>query len=36
MNGAGRVVIVGGGILGTMHAVSARERGSAPDVRLSR
>ena len=27
MNGAGRVVIVGGGILGTMHAVSARERG---------
>jgi FAD dependent oxidoreductase TIGR03364 len=27
MNGAGRVVIVGGGILGTMHAVSARQRG---------
>src|ERR1700727_876267 len=27
MNDAGRVVIVGGGILGTMHAVSARERG---------
>ena len=27
MNGAGRGVIVGGGILGTMHAVSARERG---------
>ena len=27
MNDAGRVVIVGGGILGTMHAVSARQRG---------
>jgi FAD dependent oxidoreductase TIGR03364 len=27
MNGAGRVIIVGGGILGTMHAVSARQRG---------
>ena len=27
MNDAGRVVIVGGGILGTMHAASARQRG---------
>src|ERR1700753_1471823 len=29
INEAGRVVIVGGGILGTMHAVMARRRGLA-------
>src|SRR5690349_19625759 len=29
MNESGRVVIVGGGILGTMHAVMARRRGLA-------
>jgi FAD dependent oxidoreductase TIGR03364 len=29
MNGSGQVVIVGGGVLGTMHAVLARRRGYA-------